>query len=270
MFYGENLSFDVEPLAMLGEGMVKVGDEWLNEDQLPQGMRKTPGDLRGMKPKLKIGSPGRLVDWYHWPNNVLTFQFSTKFGEWEKYHIRRTLALLERKLDSCVRFQESWFALDAVKVRRGDGCSSVVGYQGGIGKYQDLSLGSKCWLDPGTIEHEFLHALGMFHTQNRFDRDKFIEIIWQNVIGGEGNTNFWKHSPIEANYFGLPYDYLSVMHYREKDASKNGGVTIKTRDHRYQNQGGRGWLAFGDRSRIPQSFRRARICKFSRQKRRFL
>ena len=36
------------------------------------------------------------------------------------------------------------------------------------------------------------------------------------------------------------------------------------------DQGGRGWLAFGDRSRIPQSFRRARICKFSRQKRYFL
>merc|ERR1712192_60026 len=38
----------------------------------------------------------------------------------------------------------------------------------------------------------------------------------------------------------------------------------------YGMQGGRGWLAFGDRSRIPQSFRRARICKLSRQKRRFL
>ena len=36
------------------------------------------------------------------------------------------------------------------------------------------------------------------------------------------------------------------------------------------NQGGRGWLAFGDYSRIHQSFRRARICKFSRQKHRFL
>ena len=35
-------------------------------------------------------------------------------------------------------------------------------------------------------------------------------------------------------------------------------------------QGGRGWLAFGDRSRIPEGFRRARICKFSRQKRLFL
>ena len=93
-FYGENLPHrDEEPLAMLVEGMVKVGDMWLNEDQLPQGMRKPP--------KLKIGSQGRLLDWYHWPsqvpqltgwvgkpdyhwpNNVLTFQFSTKFGYWE-------------------------------------------------------------------------------------------------------------------------------------------------------------------------------------------
>ena len=36
------------------------------------------------------------------------------------------------------------------------------------------------------------------------------------------------------------------------------------------DQGGRGWLAFGDRSRIPQSFRIARICKSSGQKRPFL
>ena len=216
-FYGGDLSFDEEeddePLAMSDEGMVHVGDEWLNQDQMR----------------------GRDVDWYHWPNKVLTFQFSTKFKEWEKYHIRKTLAVLERKLDSCVTFQESWSAPDAVKVRRGHGCSSVVGYQGGIGNYQDLSLGSGCWLDPGSIEHEFLHALGVYHTQNRFDRDNFIQINWKNVAEGEANKNFLKHSRLEANYFGLPYDYLSVMHYREKDASQNGGVTIKTRDPRYQN-----------------------------------
>ena len=44
----------------------------------------------------------------------------------------------------------------------------------------------------------------------------------------------------------------------------------KTKAQLTNCQGGRGWLAFGDRSRIPQSFRRARICKFSRQKHRFL
>ena len=35
-------------------------------------------------------------------------------------------------------------------------------------------------------------------------------------------------------------------------------------------QGGRGWLAFVHRSRIPQSFRRMRICKFLGQKHCFL
>ena len=98
-----------------------------------------------------------------------------------------------------------------------------------------MSLASTCWLNPGTIEHEFLHALGLFHTHNRFDRDNYVQIVWQNVQGGPANKNFWKHSPFESNYFGLPYDYLSVMHYRETDASKNGGVTILTRDQSYQN-----------------------------------
>ena len=36
------------------------------------------------------------------------------------------------------------------------------------------------------------------------------------------------------------------------------------------HQGGRSWRPFGERKIIPQSFRRARIYKFSRQKRRFL
>ena len=72
---------------------------------------------------------GWVGDWYHWPNNVLTFQFSAKFADWQKYLIRTILAQLERKLDFCVTFRESW-SPDAVKVRQGEGCSSVVGYQG--------------------------------------------------------------------------------------------------------------------------------------------
>ena len=35
-------------------------------------------------------------------------------------------------------------------------------------------------------------------------------------------------------------------------------------------QGGRGWLAFVERSRIPQTFRRTRICELLRHKCRFL
>ena len=32
-----------------------------------------------------------------------------------------------------------------------------------------------------TIMHEFIHALGLYHVQSREDRDKYVEIKWDNI-----------------------------------------------------------------------------------------
>ena len=60
-------------------------------------------------------------------------------------------------------------------------CSSVIGHTGGK---QVLNLGKDCLVN-GIIQHELMHALGIFHEQSRPDRDYFIVIFEDNIYPGE-------------------------------------------------------------------------------------
>ena len=118
-----------------------------------------------------------------------------------------------------VKFVQRTSQSDYIHVRPEDGCSSQVGRQGGR---QDISLTSGCF-PKGTIQHEFLHAIGMYHEQSRPDRDTYVTINLENVESRKEN-NFEKAS--HSQILGNPYDYGSVMHYGRTAFSKNGRDTI--------------------------------------------
>lgn len=69
-------------------------------------------------------------------------------------------------------------------------CWSYLGSRGGR---QTVSLQSPDCLRIGVISHEFMHALGFVHEQSRFDRDKYVTVMWPNIWrgnfkGGTGGT----------------------------------------------------------------------------------
>ena len=100
----------------------------------------------------------------------------------------------------------------------------MVGRRGGR---QTLSLASGGCYRAGTIAHEFIHALGFHHEQNRPDREKYVKINFNNIKPGNEYNFYPKRS---TTTFGVPYDGKSIMHYRSTDFSKNGRLlTIESK-----------------------------------------
>ncbi|XP_070767904.1 meprin A subunit beta-like, partial [Enoplosus armatus] len=135
------------------------------------------------------------------------------------------------RLKTCIDFRPRQFEEYYLSVRKNPGCYSYVSRI--IKSGQVVSIGWRCD-HLGIVEHEFLHALGLYHEQSRYDRDDYITIIWKNIKDGyEGN--FVKLTPSSSTTFNAPYDYLSVMHYDKKSFSKNSGNTIATKLPQYQD-----------------------------------
>jgi hypothetical protein len=86
-----------------------------------------------------------------------------------------------------------------------DACQSDIGRQGGV---QRVRIGLTCSI--GTIIHEIGHTVGLSHEHNRFDRDKYVRVEWDNIVNGQA-TNFTR--PSEPSVMLGKYDYNSIMHY---------------------------------------------------------
>ncbi|PVD37749.1 hypothetical protein C0Q70_00350 [Pomacea canaliculata] len=109
-----------------------------------------------------------------------------------------------------------------------------------------LRMRAPCWWQPGVVAHELGHVIGFFHQQSRPDRDEYIRIHYEN-IANHLKDSFTKLSWDRIADLGVPYDYLSIMHYGSRAFSYNGRITIETRDRSYQNLiGNRVGLSFRD------------------------
>ncbi|KAI6180935.1 Metalloendopeptidase [Aphelenchoides besseyi] len=141
-----------------------------------------------------------------WPSNIVPYELSNRFSSSEKAIIKNALSNLQSQ--TCFKFPKRNGHKDYVYVDKKDGCYSVVGRQGGR---QLMSLGNGCIIQ-GTVQHEFLHALGIQHEHQRPDRDKYIRVLYKNLESGM-KPQVEKIPASQVDLHGIKYDYKSIMHY---------------------------------------------------------
>ncbi|KAF4756305.1 hypothetical protein FOZ63_031146 [Perkinsus olseni] len=185
------------------------------------------------KCRLYNRSPQNGADVPLWlPNKGADGQVSIPFmfdpGDTNIDSSRRTVmreAAAAWREKTCVNFYEASpttignRARVVVKVLRSSsgvpsGCSAgPLGYPSGGQAF--INLGSCSDLSRlGSVVHELGHILGMVHTQMRGDRNKYLDMIYDNVKPTT-MKNFairhYSYQGVDGQY--SPYDYGSIMHY---------------------------------------------------------
>ncbi|KAK6050608.1 astacin [Cooperia oncophora] len=105
------------------------------------------------------------------------------------------------------------------------GCFSTVGRDTSQ-PVQAVNIGRGCQ-HFGITSHEIAHCLGLFHHQQRYDRDTYITFHEEDV-----QFRYWLNfAKIPSKYlstYGLPYDVGSVMHYTPTEFSESDYVYALT------------------------------------------
>jgi hypothetical protein len=96
---------------------------------------------------------------------------NSNYNNAEKGVIRNALADLESITGGLFMFVEN-AVVPYINVVNGNYCGSFVGRTSG--NSQDVTLNGSGCLFRGTIQHEFLHALGFWHEHSRNDRNDYV------------------------------------------------------------------------------------------------
>ncbi|EPB79323.1 astacin [Ancylostoma ceylanicum] len=144
-------------------------------------------------------------------SEIINYYFDYKMEQTKKDLFRKAAKAWEDY--TCVEFKEDNKRASNPMFVRGDyDCS--FNKSPGEGTGHILSVGCGYF---GGAAHEVGHALGLIHTHTRYDRETYLTVNSTNVEDYK-RVQYGK-SEIESDYYGVPYDYGSIMHYGTADVN---------------------------------------------------
>jgi hypothetical protein len=156
-------------------------------------------------PGFQIRSVGTTAQLWPIKANIITVPYLINSGY--KYP-QRILDGIKLWSHLPIQFISRTTENDYIEFVPGDGTTES--YIGRIRNRQVIKLADTAL--PGNIAHEIGHALGLYHEQSRYDRDKFVQVICTH------NSDYYQAFQYDPSSIDMgSYDFYSIMHYRKSD-----------------------------------------------------
>ncbi|XP_055355083.1 astacin-like [Paramacrobiotus metropolitanus] len=138
---------------------------------------------------------GYLQEREYWPNNGKGIPYAfTGFSVEEKEIIENALRIIEWRTSYCITFKPHEKEREFISFQRksaehrGIVCASNIGHI--PGKETRVWLHPQCLNSTGVIQHEVMHALGIFREHSRPDRDNYITVYPERMQAGMDSRNY--------------------------------------------------------------------------------